>query len=139
MSITIPTPKLLIQWLDAFIDRPAGWDGYGAQAIRPRAILDAINFVERLPDDIEQPRDLPCSDGEVSLVWREEERYAEISFPGDGTFYWYATNGHAEGKGDDVPIETGLPDALQELIGIGIVSTSIPPIPQYSSALLEAA
>jgi hypothetical protein len=122
-----------------YVSRAPGWDGYNAQTIRPQAIYDAIEFVSALPDDIERPRDMPCSDGEVSLVWRDGDRYAEVSFPGNRTFYWYATDGRREAGNDDVPIGNGLPEQLQEIIGIGIISTSIAPIPHYATALLEAA
>jgi hypothetical protein len=123
----------------AYSNRPAGWDGYAAKPINPNAMADARKFVQMLPEDINAPRDIPCSDGEVSLVWRSDGRYAEISFPGNGTFYWYATNGTQEVSDDDVPVDRGVPTPLQEVMGFGIVTTSIPPIPQYGRVLLEAA
>ena len=134
-----------VSWKDAMIEeigayshRPAGWDGYNAQPIKPNAISDAIDFVRLLPDDVEIPRDLPVSDGNVSLVWRDKSRYGEISFPGDGTFFWYATNGEREEGDDDVPVAHGLPELLQEIIGFGLIASSVPPIPRYGGALLEA-
>ena len=94
----------LIQEIDQYSERPPGWDGYNAEPIREQAIVDAQEFVRLLPDDNEPPRDLPCSDGEISLVWRDGNRFAEISFPGNGTFYWYATDGQENGFDDDVAV-----------------------------------
>jgi hypothetical protein len=80
----------------------------------------------------ERIRDQPCSDGEVSLVWREGERFAEIGFAGDGTFYWYATDGERKAGDDDIPVGRGLPLPLQEIMGMrpkeqGKLASSIPP------------
>jgi hypothetical protein len=129
----------LVQEIGQYGSRPSGWDGYNAQPIREQAIVDAQEFVHLLPDDTEPPRDMPCSDGEISLVWRDGNRFAEISFPGNGTFYWYATDAQNHGFEDDVPVTHGFPARLQEILGIGLTKTSIPPFPQYGRILLEAA
>lgn len=128
---TISWKDLLIQEIDAYADREAGWDGYEAIRISPKSIRDTQEFIAALPEGLTPPRDQPCSDGEVSLVWRERERFAEIGFPGDGTFYWFATDGDRKDRDDDIPIRRGLPLHLQEIAGIrpkkGIAS-SIPPM-----------
>ena len=103
-----------------YANRPHGWDGFQGKPIEPSAIADATKFVELLPDELPPPIDQPCSDGEVSLVWRFGACFAEISFPGDHTFYWYCTNGSEEDASEGVSINSGIPAALSRIMGFGV-------------------
>ena len=102
--------------IDGYSLRAPGWDGYAAKAIAGKAIRDAITFVRNLSEDLPPPLDQPCSDGEVSLVWRQKQRFAEVGFPGDGTFWWYCTSGDEEGSAEGVPVSEGLPPELRRLM-----------------------
>ena len=119
--------------IDAYKSRVAGWDGYSAAPIDPVAIVDAIAFVRSLPAGVPPPIDQPCSDGEISLVWRIGNKFADVAFAGDQKFSWYATNGREEGSGEDLPIDFGLPVDLERIMGfanerLGSVTTSSAPI-----------
>ncbi|HLX60178.1 MAG TPA: hypothetical protein VKX17_02735 [Planctomycetota bacterium] len=46
-----------------------GWDGNGASAIDPAALLNAEAFVRALPDAIPLPEFAPEPDGAISLDW----------------------------------------------------------------------
>ena len=119
--------ETLIQEVEEYRNRAPGWDGYEARSISEDAIEDVQRFIVLLPDTIEPPRSQPCSDGEVSLVWRKGKRFAEVSFPGNGTFYWYATDGERIGSDEDVPIRRGLPLHLQDIVGLRPVNHAKPP------------
>jgi hypothetical protein len=141
---TLSWKDTLIQAVKEYRTRVAGWDGYEARPISPAAIDDTREFIALLPDQIEPPHDQPCSDGEVSLVWRKGKRFAEVSFPGDGTFYWYATDEERTGSDEGVPVRRGLPLHLQEIVGLrppntGKLPNSIPPILYQTTAYISAA
>ena len=106
--------------ISAYTLRGPGWDGYSAKAIDHAAIVDAVTFVRRLPDDLPPPLDQPCSDGEVSLVWRRGEHFAEIGFVGDGTFWWYCTDGEQEDGGEELPVGHGIPAELNRIMGFPV-------------------
>jgi len=107
----------LVAEISAYSLHEPGWDGYSARAIDHAAIVDAITFVRQLPDDLPSPLDQPCSDGEVSLVWRQGERFAEIGFGGGGTFWWYSTDGEREDGGEDLLVGQGIPTELGRIMG----------------------
>ena len=48
-----------------------GWDGEGASALHPIAVLVAESFLRALPDGIPLPEFAPEPDGAVSLDWIE--------------------------------------------------------------------
>jgi len=45
------------------------WDGYGAAAIDPRALVGAINFLRAMPDGLPMPEFAGEPDGSISLDW----------------------------------------------------------------------
>jgi hypothetical protein len=101
-----------------------------------------MRFAAVLPLEIAAPIDQPCSDGEVSLVWRLGASFAEVSFPGNRTFYWYCTNGTEEAAGEGVPVEAGIPAALKRIMRFDSdssapIETSHAPF-SYSESLLAA-
>ena len=127
LTSVIPDWMVRPHWRDKLIidigeygRRTQGWDGYQASPIDPSAIHDAKQFVRGLPDDITPPLDQPCSDGEVSLVWRFGKIFAEIGFSGDHGFYWYCTNGSEEDSGEDVSVDVGIPDGLKRIMGFDV-------------------
>lgn len=115
-----------------YITRSEGWDGYNAKRISLSAIRDAMIFVTGLGVGVPPPLDQPCSDGEVSLVWRMGDCFAEVGFPGDGTFYWYGTDGMNEASAESVPVHDGLPAELQTVMRFVVgqptsILSSLPP------------
>jgi hypothetical protein len=103
--------------VEAYRLKPVGWDGYSAKTIQPQAIANAVDFIRSLPPNVPRPIDQPYANGDVSLVWRTGDNFAEIVFAGDQTFSWYATNGREEGSGDDLPLDSGLPADLERTMG----------------------
>lgn len=102
--------------ISAYALRASGWDGYSAKMIDSSAIADAVAFVRQLSEDLPPPLDQPCSDGEVSLVWRRDKCFAEIGFSGDETFWWYCTDGKRESSGEGMPLEFGIPAELGSIM-----------------------
>lgn len=49
-----------------------GWDGYGAAAVKPGAIEEAVRFLRRLPGYVEPPEVGPEPDGCVALEWSHD-------------------------------------------------------------------
>lgn len=82
-----------------------GWDGEGAAAIDPIAILSAKRFVRALPDDLPLPEFAPEPDGSISLDWiQSRNRLVSISVArGNRLAYaWLdgADKGHAVARFD---------------------------------------
>lgn len=127
ITSVIPDWDVRPRWRDGlmadiaeYVGRAEGWDGFEARPIDPLAISDARQFVSLLPDEVPPPLDQPCADGEVSLIWRFGDSFAEVSFPGDHTFYWYCTNGSEEDACEGIPITAGLPAELSLIMGFDL-------------------
>jgi hypothetical protein len=126
-SSVIPDWPVRPHWRDnlradiaGYANRTHGWDGFQAKPIDAVAISDALHFVDMLPDELPPPHDQPCSDGEVSLVWRIGACFAEVSFPGDHTFYWYCTNGSEEDAGEGISVDMDIPGAVSRIMGFDV-------------------
>lgn len=62
------------------------WDGYGAQLIKPDAILEALHLVGVLPCEVTMPAVCPEPDGYVGLEWQD----------GHGRTFVVSLNGNSE-------------------------------------------
>lgn len=47
----------------------ADWDGYGAEAVSPRAVERSAHFIRRLPEGLPLPEISVEPDGEIALDW----------------------------------------------------------------------
>lgn len=82
--------------LQSYLDLPHGWDGCEGVPAPFDAVADTLAFFEMRPQDIPLPYPQIGSDGEVSLYWRTQEVFAEVSFFGDGEYSYHARYTHAE-------------------------------------------
>jgi len=46
-----------------------GWDGYGADAVHPNAVINAYTFIDAFPSNIPMPEVAVDPDGEISFDW----------------------------------------------------------------------
>lgn len=76
------------------------WDGYGATAIDPQAILIAEDFIRALPRRIPLPEFAPEPDGSVSLDWiRSQNHLFSISVNNTGRLAFAWIDGSDKGHG----------------------------------------
>lgn len=47
-----------------------GWDGYDASPISTTSALAAVQLIDRLPENLQEPQVVPEPDGEIALEWR---------------------------------------------------------------------
>lgn len=64
------------------------WDGYGGEPATYASWVNALEFLHVLPVRFEAPIPMLAGDGEISLFWKDSDRYLEVSFPGDSTFHY---------------------------------------------------
>lgn len=74
--------------LNAYMHAGYDWDGYGGEPATYASWSNALEFLHVLPIRFKPPVPMLAGDGEISLFWKDSERYVEISFPGDGTFHY---------------------------------------------------
>jgi hypothetical protein len=86
----------LIGILYDYLGLPNDWDGYDGVAPKLKTIKDAIALIEILPNSIKLPKPMLGGSGVVGLYWEKNDIYAEICFEGDGSFWYYATDGNTE-------------------------------------------
>jgi hypothetical protein len=58
--------QLTEAWQQATIK---GWDGYGADAVHPSAVLNAYAFIDAFPSNVPMPEVAVDPDGEISFDW----------------------------------------------------------------------
>src|SRR5205823_1597654 len=46
-----------------------GWDGYDASPISPASAAAALQLIDRLPENLQEPQVVPEPDGEIALEW----------------------------------------------------------------------
>ena len=82
------------------------------------AFEDAQTFISGLPLElIPKPEIETADDGEISLVWQNEEYYIGLGFYGSGTFSYFAdTKSGKKMDYDGVPLSDGLPKAIIDLL-----------------------
>lgn len=74
--------------LNGYMHAGYDWDGYGGEPATYASWSNAVEFLHVLPIRFEAPVPMLAGDGEISLFWKDTDRYIEISFPGDGTFHY---------------------------------------------------
>lgn len=76
------------------------WDGSGAFAIDPLALLNAKNFIRALPEDIPMPEFAPEPDGAISLDWiHSRHRFFSLSIGSSNRFAYAWLDGSDKGHG----------------------------------------
>jgi hypothetical protein len=80
--------------MQAFVDLlalPRNWDSYGAGAIDPRIVQDAMGLVNGLlGPTTPAPRAVPLSSGGIQLEWSRQGVDLEIVFDrGEQPFFYY--------------------------------------------------
>ena len=50
-----------------------GWDGYDANPISTTSMVAALQLIDKLPENIQEPHVVPEPDGEIALEWRAGE------------------------------------------------------------------
>lgn len=82
------------------------WDGYGGLPAHPRALLNALTFLQNWRADLPLPSPMLAGSGAVGLYWDRGTHYASLEFEGDNT-YTYLTDGpEGYGGGENVPART---------------------------------
>jgi len=104
-----------------------GWDGDGASAINPIAVIVTESFLRALPDGIPLPEFAPEPDGCISLDWiQSRNRLLSLSV---GTshrlaYAWLdgADNGHAVSRFDGRTIPPRILDEIEAIMNHGDAS-----------------
>lgn len=86
----------------------------------PQAFNDAEAFIRKLPlNRTGLPTINVASDGEVNFDWSNDISQIDLGFFGNGTYSYYARGGnYAEVSGDDVTVETDVPDELVKIASV---------------------
>jgi len=98
------------------------WDGQGAAAIDPFALLLAKRFIRAMPDDIQLPEFSPEPDGSTSLDWIESRnRLFSISIGANSrlAYAWLdgADKGHGVARFDGQNIPPRVLDEIIKIVG----------------------
>jgi hypothetical protein len=106
----------LTSTLMSYLDLPVDWDGYEGRPPSLQAIVDAIEFIDSLPEGAVLPKPMLAGTGEVELFIDTGGYYLDVGFQGDQTFSFYAEypNGGEFGE-DEVPISQ-FPEQLREFL-----------------------
>lgn len=94
------------------------WDGEGAHAPSKRSIKVATEFAREIPAAFEDrvPDPMLLSSGNVSLVWKEANFYADLEFLPDGRIAYYAERNLDKHKGI-THFGSSMPPVLKAIIG----------------------
>lgn len=88
---------------DQLLDLPPNWDGYGARAIEPAVLEQALRMLlDAVPPTAPSPYVVPSPAGGVQVEWHEPAGDIEIEFKVDGTASFYMET-------DDREIEESAP------------------------------
>lgn len=111
-----------ILWsLEQFCDLSAGWDGDGSLPATTDAARDAEAFLRKCPGDIPLPHPSVSSDGVIGLFWKTEHGYADASFEGDGSYFYFAVHRPPDGSEeeslkDDCPADSQWAGGLEAIL-----------------------
>jgi hypothetical protein len=105
----------------------SGWDGEGAYAVNPIAVLLAENFIRALPNSIPLPEIAPEPDGSIALDWiPSQHRLFSISLgTSDRLAYaWQdgSDKGHAVARFDGEQIPQRIIDGINAIVNHGYVT-----------------
>jgi len=93
------------------------WDGYGAQAVNPRAVDEAIAFLRVLPTTVPVPDIAADPDGEVDLMWHvEPRRTLSVSVAPTGKLTYAALIGETQTYGTEW-LAGGIPHTILYALG----------------------
>lgn len=82
------------------------WDGYGGQAATFGSFTNAMEFVKKITRRFDVPASMLAGDGEISLFWRKNGSYLEVSFPGDNSCHFiYKADGEVYAS-QDISLDT---------------------------------
>jgi len=94
-----------------------GWDGYEGTPPPEQAIVDSINFLERLPKSCPVPYVSLGGDGEIGFFWEIDNIFVDIGFSGDETFSYFARDKeNRKFFGDDIHLSNEFPCELIKVI-----------------------
>lgn len=93
------------------------WDGYGGKAPFNATVEDTITFLRLFPDKFAFPYSGLAGDGQISLFWKQDNIFIELSFNGDGMYSCFAR----DSKGSDyycdsVSVVDPLPIEIENII-----------------------
>ena len=79
------------------------WDGNGAAAVNPQAVVLALRFLSTLPREIPMPDVAVDSYGDIALDWDyAPRRITSVRISADGTLYYASLLGHSTMHGSEV-------------------------------------
>ncbi|MDY7567499.1 hypothetical protein QN400_21340 [Pseudomonas sp. RTC3] len=108
----------LIDKLHSYRSLYKDWDGYGGEPATYASWSNALEFVSRLAIRFSAPVPMLAGDGEISLFWKKDGRYLEISFPGDNTYHFIFQYSQEQFASDDISLEGNyLDDTLIAYMG----------------------
>ena len=112
-SIWLPLQKGVDRLFSAFTEaNEENWDGYGAAAANPKAVVLALRLLSQLPTTIPMPDMAIDVDGDVAFEWNYgPRRIVSVRVGGDGTIYYAGLLGYSTFYGSEIPSE-GIPDAV---------------------------
>ena len=72
----------------------SNWDGYGALPISKGACIEAMRFLEMLPEAVPMPEIIPEPDGNIAIEWYKSRLdQFTVSFSGHGTVTFFGKFG----------------------------------------------
>lgn len=85
----------LISQIEQLSELQENWDGPGSVRPSQSTIDAALDFVKSIPASV-RPPELSCAgDGEISLLWRQEDVFIDISIWGDKASAFANLDGHS--------------------------------------------
>lgn len=97
---------------------PERWDGSEEDVAPSKAAAnDAINFFEKVPPFFAPPEVMAAADGELGLLWADDDLFLNVSFFGDGKMVYFGKMNDWEVKGNFLSSTShGLPSSLAEFM-----------------------
>jgi hypothetical protein len=93
-----------------------GWDGPNSVRPSTSAIVDASEFIWRLPIDVNLPEPTVYADGQVGWYWRNDDDVLSVVFSGDSKYAYYGSvKGHVA-RSPTRQYSTGVPVDLYQAI-----------------------
>ncbi|NYD91452.1 hypothetical protein [Sphingomonas melonis] len=118
VSMTGLAIRPLINRIQRFAKLDAGWDGSGSVRPTDQSIDTAVNFVKSIPASVTPPEVVAAGDGEISLFWRTDDTFVDISI-GDGQASAFAHVNGVPMKVRSLAVLKDLPAiALQAIAGL---------------------
>jgi len=71
--VSVERDDTFTELLETYSDCSApNWDGYGAQAVKPDAVIEALHLVGVVPREVTMPAVCPEPDGYIGLEWHDK-------------------------------------------------------------------